>query len=167
MPLHPSAVALDGTVSPPAASVSRQLAKSELPTPARLPLTQWNQSASVPPHIATASRFEELVAEADALLHNLKTVQPVKVEEPDDVETALANKRQQAASRTKLAIVRVRVSLLLYCACIISHYLLLLVATAHQSQPCFLSARHCTLTSAASNRAARTRHCRCTMRQSF
>lgn len=110
MPCQPSGVALDGSTT--AASISGQLAKSELP--ARLPLTQWNQSASVSPQNATVSRFEDLVAEADALLHNLKTVQPVKAEEPTDIETALASKRQQAASRNKLAIVRVRVGPPLY-----------------------------------------------------
>ena len=108
-PRHPSAVALDGTVRPPVGSISGQLAKPEL-SQARQPLTQWNQAPSVPPQIAAASRFEELVAEADTLLHKLKTVQPVRAEELDDHDAALASKRQQAASRNKLAIVRVRVS---------------------------------------------------------
>lgn len=117
LPCQPSGVALDGHGSTTAASISGQLATSELPVPARLPLTQWNQSASASVQSATVSRFEEMVAEADALLHNLKTVQPVRAEEPTDIETALAGKRQQAASRNKLAIVRVRVSLPLYLRC--------------------------------------------------
>ena len=113
---QPSAVALDGSGNP-TASMSGQLVKSELLASGRLPLTQWNQSVSVPAEIATTSRFEELVAEADALLHNLKTVRPVKAEEPNNLDTALANKGQQAASRNKLAIVRVRVGFPLCFAC--------------------------------------------------
>lgn len=139
MPCQPSGVALDGSGSPTVASISGQLAQAELWAPARLPLTQWNQSASASPQNATVSRFEELVAEADTLLHNLKTVQPVKAEEPTDIETALASKRQQAASCNKLAIVRVRVSLPLCLHCTTSP------GTScsqkqqqlHQSQICF------------------------------
>lgn len=115
--LQPSAVALDGSGNPTAASMSGQLVKSELLASGRLPLTQWNQSVSVPAEIPTISRFEELVAEADALLHNLKTVRPVKAEEPNNLNTAPANKGQQAASRNKLAVVRVRVGHPLCFAC--------------------------------------------------
>lgn len=118
-PRQPSVVALDGSVIPMAAGVSEQLAQPELAAPARHPLKQWNQSAAIPSQNASLPAFEELVAEADALLLNLKTVQPVKVQEYNDTETALASKRQQAASRNKLALVRVRVSFSLYGRCIV------------------------------------------------
>lgn len=114
---QPSADAVERSVSPKTASVSGQLAMSDITPSARPPLPQWNQFAPAPPQNVTVSRFEELVAEAEALLHTLKTVRPVKAEEPTDIEAALASKRQQAASRNKLAIVRVRVSLLFHCAC--------------------------------------------------
>ena len=117
-PRQPSVVALDRSVISMAAGVSEQLAQPEL-APARHPLKQWNQSGAIPSQNASLPAFEELVAEADALLHNLKTVQPVKAQEPNDTETALASKRQQAASRNKLAIVRVRVSFSLYRTCIV------------------------------------------------
>ena len=165
-PRQPSADALDGSISPTAANVSGQFAKSELPAPARHPLAQWNQSASVPPQIATVSRFEELVAEADALLDNLKTVQPVKAEEPDDIVTALASKRQQAASRNKLAIVRVRVSLPLCSACscdITWCFLWQQQRSCIKAKSAFLSAKCCTLPGhPAIDRAAHARHCNCT-----
>ena len=60
---------------------------------------------------ATRSNYEELVAEADALLLKLKRAQPAEALELVDPAIALAAKRQQAAARTRLAIVRVRVSL--------------------------------------------------------
>ena len=116
---QPSVDPVKRSVGIETSSISGQLAKSDIPPSARLPLTQWNQSAAVSPQNATVSRFDELVAEADALLHTLKTVRPVKAEEPTDTETALADKRQQAAPHNKLAIVRVRVSLLFYCACLV------------------------------------------------
>lgn len=52
--------------------------------------------------------YDELVLEADALLHKLMSVQHVENPEQDDRAAALAANRQQAACN-KLAIIRVRV----------------------------------------------------------
>lgn len=105
-----SVLALAGRVSPTLAARSKQLAETELPQ-ARQPLTYWNQSAIMPAQSATASRYEELMAEAETLLHQVKSVQPVNADKHKQRDTAMISKQRQAASRNKLAIVRVRVSL--------------------------------------------------------
>ena len=106
-PWHPSAFALNSDTRARAATVSEHSPDSA-GTQARQPLTQRNDTASVSPQKATTS-YDELLSEADALLRKLKSVQPIQTTEQDDLAAALAAKRQQAAARNRLAIVRVRV----------------------------------------------------------
>lgn len=105
----PSATGRNGRVSPTPTAISELPAKPE-PPQARQPLTQCNQAPTVPTENGTASRYEELMAEAEALLDKVKAVQPVGANEHKQRNTALASKQQRAAFRNKLAIVRVRVS---------------------------------------------------------
>lgn len=108
-----SVVSLAGRVSPTLAARSNQLAEAELPQ-AGQSLTHWNHSAIMPAQSATALRYEELMAEAEALLHQVKDVQPVIADKHKLRDTAVISKQRPAASRNKLAIVRVRVSLVSY-----------------------------------------------------
>ena len=107
-----SVVSRDDSVKPMPQDTSPQDAAPKL-SQARQFLTQWNQSASVPPQTVAALRYEELVAEAEALLHKVKGSQP-DADNREHRDTTFTSKQQRAAPRTKSAILRVRVSLLSY-----------------------------------------------------